>query len=324
MNNINKRNIIFKILLIIYLILILFFSLKSLESDIDSTNSSNEISSYLATMFRVSNNDNFKNLIRKLVGHFSFFIIFSLISTFMYLFINKSLKYRIIFNYISVIIFIIFSEFILEAIAINRNPSIKDALIDLLGFLLGSISIYIYFFIYRYIIDKELYLNNRLHLIYTIVLGTIYILSIIVFIILANQGIKETQKVSKSISEPIVDISNQVTGNKREVTNNINTFIRKLIGHFSYFIFIGFISFLFYLSINKIKKYYLLLIHLFIGISFSYITEFIIEKNVYGRSPLINDFYINLSGFILITLILIITYYLSKTVYILDKDGNKQ
>ncbi|MCR4898109.1 MAG: VanZ family protein [Acholeplasmatales bacterium] len=314
MNNSNKKEIYQKTLILLYILFIFIFSISCLKPGSDSSQDSLKIAKIISELFGVKQTDNFNSLIRKLIGHFAYFGVFSIISTFMFFTFDKiKLKWQIVLNYSSIIIFILFSEFVLQMVAIDRGPSIRDCMIDFLGFLIGSVFIYIYYFMYNYVINKKLYDNKKVHLIYTIVVGTIYVFSIILFIILAKQTGGDSKKVSDSITEPVTDIGNAISGVDSSGSNeNVRLFVRKLIGHFSFFAEIGFFSFLFYYSITKLKKIHLLLIHLFVGISFAYITEFLIEKGVFERTPTINDFYTNSMGFISITAIFLIVILLVK------------
>lgn len=308
-----------KILFIIYMILIIFFIVLSLESADDSTNSSSIISDFISNLFRVPNTDKFQSLIRKLVGHFSYFMLIGFVSTPLYLTFKKDIKINILLNYLSIIIYILLTEFLFQKLASNRNPSIYDCLIDILGFFISSILFYIFFFIIKY--NNKF--SNKFKNIYSIVVFVLYISSITVYIFLSYQSAKSSTELSKEVSSGVSNIGGAIIGTDVDnITPNINIFIRKLLGHFGYFFMIGFISNLFYISFNKYKLWIRYLIHFIIGISFAFMTEFIFEKFALGRSPQIKDVLIDSIGFIFGSLVIIYLIYSSK--YLLNNKYNKK
>ncbi len=89
------------------------------------------------------------------------------------------------------------------------------------------------------------------------------------------------------------------------MTDKYLTFIRKLIGHFLYFLILGSVSIIFYLTFNfKIR----VLIHYIVGFVFALISEFLFEGFTSGRNASFKDVMIDYSGFILLSTIILIIY----------------
>lgn len=301
-----------KILFIIYMFLIVFFTIMSLESGDDSSEASGSIAKFVSELFGVPNTESFRTLIRKLIGHLGFFGILGLISTAFYQSLDKlDMKYRVILNLGITLVYVFITEFVFQALADSRGPSIKDCLIDYSGFLVGSI---IYYGMYFGLLYNNK-LSNKASKIYSIIMLIIYILSLILYMFLCYQSGKESSELSKGVSSGVSGIGSAISGTDVTViTPNVNSFVRKLLGHFGYFLMIGFISYLFYLSIPKYKKIFRYLFHFVIGISFAFMTEFVFEKLALGRGPQIKDVFIDSMGFISSTLVLMFAYYTTKYV----------
>lgn len=147
------------------------------------------------------------------------------------------------------------------------------------------------------------------HKIYQIVLFIIY-LSLIIFF--SVECLKDSSASTESSNKVVEIVVNTLEGVGVDVTvdDKFRVTVRKVIGHFSYFLVLGITSTLFYLSIKRLNIYLKIIINLSIATIFSFITEFLFEKNSIGRSASILDVSIDLSGFFL-AFIIIFSIYLS-------------
>lgn len=152
----NKKHIKTLIFGTLYVLLILFFSYKCLETGTKSSESSNFvgtiIKNILNTLFNthIEMTDSYTRLIRKLIGHFGFFLVLGSISIIFYLCLHRSLSFTLIYHYGIGLLFAFVSEFYFEALTDGRSASIKDVLIDYSGFIsLSTIILLAYFFIKR-------------------------------------------------------------------------------------------------------------------------------------------------------------------------------
>lgn len=138
--------------------------------------------------------------------------------------------------------------------------------------------------------------------IYQIILLIIYISLLVFFSIESLKDGNSTIESSNKISFLIRDIIQFFTGIKIDVDDNFNYIIRKFIGHFSYFCILGIVSSLLYLSFDNKKNYNkLFFIHFSSGFIFAFITEFIFQLFISGRSASFKDVMIDFLGFIFIS-----------------------
>jgi len=145
-----KRNwFIISILGIIYLSLIIFFIVQSCKTGVDSSRSSNVVAKIIKKVIdalfntNIEMNDSYLTLIRKLIGHFGFFLVLGLISILFYISLQIKSLYIGIIHYSIGLFLALSSEFIFEANSAGRGPSIYDSLIDILGFILISTVIFV-------------------------------------------------------------------------------------------------------------------------------------------------------------------------------------
>ena len=136
---------------ILYIGLMVFFTMKCLETGEESTESSNTVAKIvqhvLNTLFNahIELTDNYLRLIRKLIGHFGYFACLGIVSIIFYLNLPIKLNLRIILHYIIALAFAFSTEFLLEGSTDGRSASINDVLIDYSGFILiSSIILVIY------------------------------------------------------------------------------------------------------------------------------------------------------------------------------------
>ncbi|MCQ2772265.1 MAG: VanZ family protein [Bacilli bacterium] len=141
-----KRRVIQVILLVLYVGLIGFFTYQCLQTGAQSTNSSNVVGNVVAdtievtTPIEIDRNEQYFALIRKLIGHYGYFVILGGVSFLLYHSITEiKLGYRLALHLGIGFIFAFISEFLLEASADGRGPSFGDVMIDYSGFLTLSL-----------------------------------------------------------------------------------------------------------------------------------------------------------------------------------------
>lgn len=160
-----KRIIIQSIFFILYIGLIIFFTVECLKSAEESTKSSNVVVEVVAKTVEVIKGseveitEKFSNSVRKIVGHFGYFAALSIISAIFYLLFKKS--FWIYIHFSVGIAFALISEFVLEGSAKGRGPSFTDVMIDLGGFALGSLITLLIFFLYKYKKKKRIEKNQQ-------------------------------------------------------------------------------------------------------------------------------------------------------------------
>ncbi len=149
----NKRYIKRIVFGIIYILLILFFTYKCFETGDDSSSSSYKVAKFIKNVLGhvgidIKMTDGYITLIRKLIGHFTYFLILGIISIIFYLTFNPY-KIMIAIHYCVGFIFAFASEFLFEGNTVGRNASFKDVIIDFSGFILGSSVIVIFYLIHK-------------------------------------------------------------------------------------------------------------------------------------------------------------------------------
>ena len=153
-------------------------------------------------------------------------------------------------------------------------------------------------------------MNRRL--IFQISSFIVYILFLSIFVYECLQTGTTTQGQIKDVGDVIAQAGSQISGTTVENTTQFQKFVGKFVGHYLYFCLLGLSSIIFYLSLTKLKSYYLIIIHFVVGISFALITEFILEAKTSGRTALFSDVLIDTSGLATLSIIYIIIYYIIK------------
>ena len=143
-----KKN---KTLMIIFLILAIainvFIIVEAAMSGEASGNQSGWLSNIIAKIFNITPDENFHHLVRKLIGHFSLYVVDGVITSLAEYFI---LKYKNNYSYkLTAIIFLgsgvvlaSISEFV-QLLAANRGFAVTDMLINFSGYFLGGTIIYL-------------------------------------------------------------------------------------------------------------------------------------------------------------------------------------
>lgn len=153
--NLLKKRSYQVVLFILYISLIIFFSYESLKDGSSSSESSSKISLMISSFIELLTGqdfiitDSFDYLVRKLIGHFSYFCVLGIVSSLLYFSFANNLKKLNIFSIIhfsSGFIFAFITEYLFQQIAIGRNPSFKDVIIDFSGFIFISSFIFLILF----------------------------------------------------------------------------------------------------------------------------------------------------------------------------------
>lgn len=142
-----------------------------------------------------------------------------------------------------------------------------------------------------------------------ILLGIIYVGMICFFTYKCLETGSKSTESSNKVAEVIKDVTNEVFNTNIQMTDSYTTLIRKLVGHFGYFVLFGVVSILFYKSL-KMNNIITVVIHYVSGFLFAFISEYCLEGKTDGRSASFKDVMIDFSGFITISTIMIIVYFI--------------
>ena len=146
--------------------------------------------------------------------------------------------------------------------------------------------------------------------IYQICLIVLYIGMIIFYSYQCLKNSVASSQTSDTVTKVVADVQEKITNKEVVVDDNYKYMVRKIIGHFGYFVLLGFVSILLWLSFNKIKhKVFPISIHYVLGFTFAFISEFVFEKSTDGRVASMKDVLINYSGFILLSTLFLIFYF---------------
>ncbi len=169
-NKILIYRIIQIILLISYIGLLVFYTIKSLETGLQSSASSDKISDITADIIEnvtqkpVEKTESFKTSVRKYIGHYSYFVALGFISSLLYFSIKElKLKYRYIIHFSTGLIYALMTEFWFQAVSSGRGPNINDVGLDYLGFSTLSFILSIILLIYYYKRNIKFKYNNLIY-----------------------------------------------------------------------------------------------------------------------------------------------------------------
>ncbi len=118
----------------------------------------------------------------------------------------------------------------------------------------------------------------------------------------------DSSNTSKVIAEGIADAQETITGKEVIVDDDYIMITRKILGHFGYFMVLGIVSALLYLSLYTLKPFYRISIHYVSGIFFALVSEFMLEASADGRSPSFTDALIDSIGFISLSTFIVIIW----------------
>ncbi len=118
----------------------------------------------------------------------------------------------------------------------------------------------------------------------------------------------DSSNTSKVIAEGIADAQETITGKEVVVDDDYIMITRKILGHFGYFMVLGIVSALLYLSLYTLKPFYRISIHYVSGIFFALVSEFMLEASADGRAPSFKDVLIDALGFISLSTFIVIIW----------------
>jgi len=118
----------------------------------------------------------------------------------------------------------------------------------------------------------------------------------------------DSSNTSKVIAEGIADAQETITGKEVVVDDEYIMITRKILGHFGYFMVLGIVSALLYLSLYTLKPFYRISIHYVSGIFFALVSEFMLEASADGRAPSFKDVLIDSLGFISLSTFIVIIW----------------
>ena len=138
-----------------------FIIVEAAMSGSSSAQQSSFIADIIAKIFNIVPDDNFHHIVRKLVGHFSLYVVNGVLTT---LAIYYSLKYKNIYKTnLFLIIYLLLgallaalSEFV-QLLAKNRGFAFNDMLINFSGFFLGGGVV----FLICFLVNKKRRLNEQ-------------------------------------------------------------------------------------------------------------------------------------------------------------------
>ncbi len=143
---------------------------------------------------------------------------------------------------------------------------------------------------------------------YQIFLTIAYIALIFLFCYMCLQSGGDSSNTSKVIAEGIADAQETITGKEVVVDDDYIMITRKILGHFGYFMVLGIVSALLYLSLYTLKPFYRISIHYVSGIFFALVSEFMLEASADGRAPSFKDVLIDALGFISLSTFIVIIW----------------
>ena len=153
-------------------------------------------------------------------------------------------------------------------------------------------------------------------IIYSIIVTIIYVGLLITYIYFSLSSGDDSSNLSGSLADVIANTLNKM-GADITPDENFHMLVRKLIGHFGYFVLIGISSFLFYNMLKNFKFIFRLIIHFSMGFLFALFTEFGLQAIASNRGPSIIDTMIDFGGFsvsiIAILIYLLVIYKKKKT-----------
>lgn len=161
---------------------------------------------------------------------------------------------------------------------------------------------------------------NRLRIV-QIILLILYLGMLAFFTYECFQTGASASKQAGNFANAVAKVEEAITKKPIVVDNNYRTMVSKVFGHYGYFCILGLVSILFYMTFTKLKVYMRFIIHLAVGISFAFLSEFIAEALTEGRTASIVDVGIDSLGLITLSGLFIITYYV---VIVIKKKKEKK
>lgn len=140
--------------------------------------------------------------------------------------------------------------------------------------------------------------------VYQISLGTVYIMLLIFFTWQSLKSGESSASTSDWVSHMISSFLEMMTGKEFPVDERFTYLIRKWIGHFGYFVFLGFVSCLFYRTFQdgSKRRFLWISIHYANGFIFAFLSEFVFQMLASGRTASMLDVLLDYGGFLALSL----------------------
>ncbi|MGM9972390.1 MAG: VanZ family protein [Anaeroplasmataceae bacterium] len=147
------------------------------------------------------------------------------------------------------------------------------------------------------------------HKIYQTIVLILYILVLILFMLLSIQSGSDSGSLSGSVADIIKDMYESIFHDKINNINRFNYYIRKIIGHYGFFLLIGLLSSMYLYSIRRVKYIFLIGINFSFPLIYAFISEYVLQSLANNRNPSFNDVWIDYAGFLTSGIILTIIFY---------------
>ncbi len=143
-----------------------------------------------------------------------------------------------------------------------------------------------------------------------IALLALYIGLLVFYTLKSLENGAQSTESSNKVTDITADVITTITQKPVEKTEDFKSFVRKFIGHYSYFVTLGTVSVFLYLTLRKLKPHYRFIIHFSTGFIYAIMTEFWFQKVAGTRGPNWNDVGLDYLGFITISIFVLMIYYI--------------
>lgn len=158
---------------------------------------------------------------------------------------------------------------------------------------------------------------EKLKLIIKYAVLAVYIFFIIFIFSLSATNGKESSKQSSGVTDVVVGTVDKINPSEEKITDkfgyeNVEKFVRKLIGHFGLFAAFGLVSYFVYLLF--VSKKMIMLILLFCSGFLIALASESIQLLSDGRGPSMKDVFINYGGYFLTTIVCVTIYIIKELI----------
>ena len=143
-----------------------------------------------------------------------------------------------------------------------------------------------------------------------LVLLALYIGLIVFYTLKSLENGTQSTETSNKVADITADVITTVAQKPVVKTEDFKSFVRKFIGHYSFFVTLGTVSVFLYLTFKSLKSPYRFLIHFSTGFIYAIMTEFWFQKVTVKRGPSWNDVGLDYLGFITISIFVMMIYYI--------------
>ena len=143
-----------------------------------------------------------------------------------------------------------------------------------------------------------------------IVLLILYIGMLVFFTYECFQTGQKASDQAGNVAQVVASTQEKITGKPVTVDNEYKKTLSKLFGHYGYFCLLGLVSILFYMTLKRFRPYIRFIMHLAVGITFAFLSEFLAEALTEGRNASILDVLIDSLGLVTLSGIFMIIYYI--------------